>query len=408
MPRSPLVAEAVRRLGAARASRALGSLQDATDHAEAAARAMRRLLRPRTWLPEPRAAVAVASILHVVSTLDPVARARLVAGLSHAELRAWHRLLGAIRPAARDSTYVAVGEHVPRHVWRRFGRWTDDIDPDPSGDLRDLARIPDPLPDEVAAQIRHWATWTGPLAIRGLGDDHPYAGNDVVQGHIGNCYLVAALQAIADTAPERLAVLCHANGNGTWTVTLPNGRRTVVSPDVVVDVHGKAVFARRPPRGEVELWPLLLEKAYAQLHGGWREIVSGHAYDAIELFTGVRAQVVRGADLDLSRLDRWCRSGAAMIAGTIPVPAGQDPASWTRTSAPPAFRRPGGELDRLHPGHAFVVHHVDAPAGAVVLSNPWGLDGTVTLDADEARTCLDSVHVAQFGQTTSQPAVSMP
>ena len=322
MSRSPVVAGAVRRLGAVRASWALKQLHDGDDPTAASARTLRWLLRPRTWLPSWRAEVAVASLLHIVSYLAPSARSQLVAGLSHAELRAWHRLLGAVPPAARDATYTAVGEHVPLHVWRRFGRWTDDIDPDPSGDLRDLARIPDPLPDEVAAQERHWATLTGPLATRGVADAHEYAGNDLVQGHIGNCYLVAALQEIADTAPERLAELCSANDNGTWTVTLPNGRRTVVSPDIVVDVHGNAVFARRPPNSEQELWPLLLEKAYAQLHGGWREIVTGHPYDAIELFTGVRAQVVRGPHLELAR----------STSGT-----GQAP----RSSLPPSRFRPG-------------------------------------------------------------------
>ena len=396
MHRSPAIAGAVRRLGAARASWALKQLHDGDDPTAASARTLRWLLRPRTWLPTWRAEVAVASVLHIVTALEPAARSRLVADLSHAELRAWHRLLGSARPAVRDDTYVAVGAHVPLHVWRRFGRWTDDIDPDPSGDLRDLARIPDPLPDQVAAQERHWATWTGPLATRGMTDAHEYAGNDVVQGHIGNCYLVAALQAIVDTAPERLAGLCRANDNGTWTIELPNGRRTVVSPDIVVDVHGHAVFARRPPNGERELWPLLLEKAYAQLHGGWREIVSGHPYDAIELFTGVRARVVRGADLDLTAIDEWHRSGAAIVAATIAVPPGRDAAQWVEEQAPPAFRRPGGELERLHPGHAFTVHHVERSTREIVLHNPWSHDGAVVLDIDEARTCLDAMHVAEF------------
>lgn len=342
----------------------------------------------------------VEAAVQVLASLDPPAVRAAVAGLSDGDLRLWHRRLGRCSPEERDATYVAVGERVSLAQWRRFGSFTDDIDPDPSGDLRDLARVPDPVPEALWVQARRWAQWEGPLAARGVGDDHAFHRNDVLQGHIGNCYLIAAIQAIADVAPGLLAALCHANDNGTWTVRLPSGRRTVVSPDVVVDVHGEAIFARRPPDGEVELWPMLLEKAYAQLHGGWSDIVWGRTHDAVELLTGAPGHIVDGRDLDVAYLARWRRAGAAMVCKTLRVPSGRTAAQWIATDAPEAFRRPGGELRRLHPGHAFVVDEVDEAAGTVALANPWGVeDGTVVLDDIALRACIDSLHVTQLSGT---------
>lgn len=348
---------------------------------------------PRSSL---RNAVRVAAIRLLVESLDGAAATELVAGLTDTELQAWHDRLARLPPSARDPTYVAVGERVALPQWRRFGLHTDDIDPDPSGDLRDLARLPDPLPDEVAQALR-WERWEGPLAARGVDDGHAYHANDVVQGHIGNCYLIAALQALANVAPDRLARLCRGNTNGTWTVTLPSRRRTVVSPDVVVDVHGAAVFARRPGDGEVELWPMLLEKAYAQLHGGWAEIVGGHTDDAVQLLTGIPGHVVPGRELDVAYLGRWWRARATMVCKTIPVPAGRTAVEWLATDAPALFRRPGRELLRLHPNHAFVVRDVDEGGGFVTLANPWGIeDGAVVLDEHDLRTCIHSLHVTEL------------
>lgn len=364
--------------------------------------AVRNLLATVGEPPGPwRAAVEVVAIWRLLQSLDRPAASAVLAGLTDAEVRAWHARLALLPSAARDATYVVVGERVTLDQWRRFGSFTNDVDPDPSGDLRDLARMSGAESDALAAQVRRWESWQGPLAVRGPGDAHAYDANDVLQGHIGNCYLVAALQALADVAPHRLAGLCQPNPNGTWTVTLPGGRRTVVSPDVVVDVHGRAIFARRPPRGEVELWPMLLEKAYAQLHGGWTEIVSGHAQDAVELLTGVPGHVVHGRHLDLAYMALWHRAHATMIVGTIPVPPGRAPDEWLASDAPAPFRRPGGELDRLHPEHAFIVRAVDERAGTVTLVNPWGIeDGAVVLGADDLQACIDSLHVTELDPTS--------
>ena len=129
-----------------------------------------------------------------------------------------------------------------------------------------------------------------------LGTDHPDSGgygtyevvsgslfanntpsyNDVVQGGVGDCYLLSALGAIADSSPAAIRNMFIANGDGTWTVRFYwNGSPDYVTVDDQLPVYYGDLFyaghgeAYNNPANV--LWVPLAEKAYAQWNETFRE-----------------------------------------------------------------------------------------------------------------------------------------
>jgi hypothetical protein len=108
----------------------------------------------------------------------------------------------------------------------------------------------------------------GQLYVDGINFD------DVAQGYIGDCYLEGAMSAVAQTHPEAIKDALKDNGDGTFTVRFfepqPGGRAPrPVSITVDGDLPGRTVGSQpyyAHGRDFKELWPALIEKAYAQ----WR------------------------------------------------------------------------------------------------------------------------------------------
>jgi len=113
--------------------------------------------------------------------------------------------------------------------------------------------------------------------------------NDIRQGSLGDCYFLSSLSVLAEK-PERIKELfCHhiPNKYGAYCVTMYcDGVRT----DVLVDDYFPCDVQTRKPvfshGNGPELWVLLLEKAYAKLHGSYMKIESGSAAAALSDLTG--------------------------------------------------------------------------------------------------------------------------
>ena len=93
---------------------------------------------------------------------------------------------------------------------------------------------------------------------------------DIVQGFLGNGYLLSVLSAMSGR-PENIYDLFETkevNKAGIYMVYLfVNGMRTAVIVDDYIPVwpqNNAPVFAKGR---EQELWVILLEKAWAKLHG---------------------------------------------------------------------------------------------------------------------------------------------
>jgi len=94
--------------------------------------------------------------------------------------------------------------------------------------------------------------------------------NDINQGELGNCYFLAVLSAMAEV-PERVFsrfITKTPNKAGIYLVTLfVNGVETPVIVDDFFPIkYNKPAFASTK---DGEIWAMILEKAWAKLHGSY-------------------------------------------------------------------------------------------------------------------------------------------
>ncbi|MBU3738500.1 MAG: hypothetical protein FGM55_06045, partial [Rhodoferax sp.] len=117
---------------------------------------------------------------------------------------------------------------------------------------------------QAASATYNYGVATGALTVGGV------AASDVNQGQLGDCYLLAALGAIANSQPSVINNLFTANGNGTYGVTFYKAGSpvyTTVNLSLPVKSNGGLAFAGNASYSlSGELWVSLAEKAYTQLN----------------------------------------------------------------------------------------------------------------------------------------------
>lgn len=119
---------------------------------------------------------------------------------------------------------------------------------------------------------------------------------DVRQGNIGDCYFIATIASVAHLDPNLIANAITDNGDGTYSVRLfdQTGRPQyiTVDADLYRYANGTPIYGRGTnPR---EIWIPIIEKAYAQMRGGYDQIGHGGSpADAIHALTGYSAKSVR-------------------------------------------------------------------------------------------------------------------
>jgi hypothetical protein len=115
--------------------------------------------------------------------------------------------------------------------------------------------------------------------------------NDILQGGLGDCYFLCAMASIAEHPDlvRRLFDFNDVNENGVHSVWLNiNG----VWKNFILDEYfpcstasGRLDFAFSKTN-EIELWVMLLEKAYAKAYGSYWDIVGGDPAVALRDLTG--------------------------------------------------------------------------------------------------------------------------
>ena len=194
--------------------------------------------------------------------------------------------------------------------------------------------------------------------------------NDVDQGKLGNCWLMASLAAVADKFNSNIREMFIDNQDSTFTVRFYRFTgRTYVEDYVTVDrflpvakTTGRAVFAefgRQASDSKNELWVALAEKAYAQWNqsgfaqrgsgkdgqNDYAALAGGSARVALGQITGSAATRSAMSTTSAQFVIQALAEGAAVIVSRYMNAAG--------TSR-----------------HAYVITGFER--GEFLLQNPWG------------------------------------
>jgi hypothetical protein len=228
-----------------------------------------------------------------------------------------------------------------------------------------------------------YTKWSGKAFVKGAADKDEVDPNDIQQGDLGDCYLLAAMAAIARANPDAIRRLVSGpNADGTFNVTIYNDTGGLFKKEYTPKiVKVTPTFPTRGPKdsapnapafaergdfdaagGGPELWVMLIEKAYAMEEGGYQKIVGGYGAPAMERLTGQRSKTFDPSDYKdfqvLATIRTYLQSGWAVTAS----------ADWyVRDAYKKEARAKGIILE-----HEYAVVSVDEAKKTIDLQNPWG------------------------------------
>jgi hypothetical protein len=204
----------------------------------------------------------------------------------------------------------------------------------------------------------------GKLFVDGVNFD------DVAQGYIGDCYLEGAMSAVAKANPKAIEDAVKDNGNGTYDVRFfeSAGYGQPMKPvTVTVDGDLPSRSAGSQPyyahaRERTELWPGLIEKAYAQWKGGYEAIGNGGSPGGMMTsLTGKQSTYSSNSTATADQLfDHIKRNASSSMPMTATTYGEDKEALYTNTG--------------VHANHAYTVLGTSEENGTkyVQLRNPWG------------------------------------
>ena len=113
--------------------------------------------------------------------------------------------------------------------------------------------------------------------------------NDVVQGELGDCYFLSALQALSEN-PSNIVNLVNTsnkpNDNIYETMIIIHGEpvRVIIDNFFPVANASKIAFCGINEKTN-NIWPMILEKAWAKCNRSYEDIIPGNSADALEFLT---------------------------------------------------------------------------------------------------------------------------
>jgi hypothetical protein len=207
--------------------------------------------------------------------------------------------------------------------------------------------------------------------VKGAADSGAIDVNDVIQGPMGDCYLVGSLAALAKANPNVILDMVHPNrdavGNvASYTVDLYSRTgplNQLTKTPVTVDATQFSRLAARSSdtdsAGRHEIWTKVIEKAYANLKGGYSKIGNGgNPGAALEALTGLPARECAPRAYSFDQLQKDLGEGRPVCFSTVP-----------EKDAGPLLA-----ALNLHGSHCYAVvdSKVEGGKQMVRLSNPWG------------------------------------
>jgi Calpain family cysteine protease len=226
----------------------------------------------------------------------------------------------------------------------------------------------------------------GPLAVKGEGDAHEFAANDVGQGDLGDCFFMAPMISLAKNRPDDLKKLLKQNEDGSFEVklALKNEKGDVEWKDIHVEpifVKGKNEDTKFATLGDGgELWPLIMEKAYAQLKGSYRKISGGYDNDAFTALTGRKFEkiTVSKSDDATSWMDRFSDCRRKHLLMTVS----------THDKFKDLLDNEGYVPPGIQANHSYAFINFDRKKNTVTIENPWSTEGETTLEFEDFKRVI--------------------
>lgn len=197
--------------------------------------------------------------------------------------------------------------------------------------------------------------------------------NDIKQGSLGDCWFMCSIASLAErqNLVERLFLTKSINEEGVYRIRFCKGGEwlTVTVDDYIpCSVNAGPLFSRAHGN---ELWVMLMEKAYAKLHGSYFLLKGGWAHEGMMDLTGCPTLNYEFDNEDVKAMIkeeylwpmlRHYDDDGCMLSASTP---GEDRWTDNRGSTPK-----GG----LVAGHAYSVIQVKEAYGHRFLNirNPWG------------------------------------
>ncbi len=229
------------------------------------------------------------------------------------------------------------------------------------------------------------------LFLQESGDTAAISVNDLHQGQLGDCFLIASIGELALTHPDAINRLIKVNANGTETVTLfvgANGRvagygatafkATTVTVDNTFSSAGvNNQSTQNVVNGQKEIWPQVLEKAIAMLDGGYGAVANGgNPMIVMQQITGHAASFMAPAQLTLQKLIAFVAEGDLITMDTG-----------------------GGKLGfNLVNSHAYMFEKVigTGSAAMVQVGNPWGFNQASLIPYAQLSKAFVEVDIGHF------------
>ena len=194
--------------------------------------------------------------------------------------------------------------------------------------------------------------------------------NDVNQGYMGDCYLMASLAEVAKNDPDLIRSMIADNGNGTYGVRFyVGGKESWITVDNSIAYENGRLLGNDRNSGLSNSWVSMIEKAYAELNGrgayvGAGSYSYGNSFSSIanggwdaDVLGVITNTAVRSYGAATSLLSTIISALDAHNDVTI------DSRAWSYDSA--------GRIN-LVANHAMSVTGYNASTGNLVIRNPWG------------------------------------
>eukprot|EP01065_Artemidia_motanka_P026640 TRINITY_DN3180_c0_g1_i10.p1 TRINITY_DN3180_c0_g1~~TRINITY_DN3180_c0_g1_i10.p1 ORF type:complete len:871 (+),score=193.33 TRINITY_DN3180_c0_g1_i10:267-2879(+) len=270
------------------------------------------------------------------------------------------------RPDTLDAQLVSMQDKVAAiEAQVGSGKWTDPDFPASAESLGPglLREYQWRRADDVDKPVR--GSWELAAEVDGV---RTLSTGAMTQGELGDCWFLSALSVVCmrpDLA-SRLLISQTVSKQGVYCLRFwKDGVWTPVFVDDHLPVVDWGALAFAQTKGCNQLWPSLVEKAFAKLHGSYAAIESGNASEAFAALTGAPCESIDlspSADLDTDVV--WSRMISSLECGSLLAAAcGQD-----------GMEQSSRQLG-LVTSHSYSVQNVlIGPRGVrlVKLRNPWG------------------------------------